>query len=74
MKNLKKILALLLTVAMLLSVVAVPVWADSIVETTLTGHSFHSEGLWLTEIYPNDVDRSTEKDTRGKDGCYTVTT
>ena len=76
MKNLKKSLALLLTVAMLLSVVAgaIPAFADSIVVTTLTGHSFHSEGLWLTEIYPNDVDRSTEKDTRADDGCYTVTT
>lgn len=76
MKQLRKGLAMLLTLALLASLLpnVLPAFADSIVTGNLTGHSFHSEGLWLTEIYPNDVNRSAAADTRAADGCYTVTT
>ena len=48
-------LAFVLVATQLLTGV-VPVWAASTVQ--MTDHSFNGEGLWITEIYNNDVDRT----------------
>ena len=34
--------------------------------------SFNNEGLWITEIYQNDVDRSTKNNTREKNGYESI--
>ena len=34
--------------------------------------TFNKEGLWLTEIYQNDVDRSVENNTREKNGYESI--
>ena len=74
MKRMRKILAFVLVLAMLSSLVigALPVQAADITE--LYNDSFNVEGLWLTEIYPNDVDRSTANNSSARDGCVSVTT
>ena len=58
MKRMRKSLALILVFVMVSSLVigALPVLAADITE--LYNDSFNTEGLWITEIYPNDVDRS----------------
>ena len=48
-------LAFVLVATQLLTGV-VPVLAASTVQ--MTDHSFNGEGLWITEIYNNDVDRT----------------
>ena len=34
--------------------------------------SFNKEGLWLTEIYQNDVDRSVKNNSREKSGYESI--
>jgi len=74
MKRMRKYLSLFLIVAMLssLAIGALPAMAADITE--LSNNSFHMEGLWLTEIYPNDVDRSTANNSDTRNGCVSVTT
>ena len=75
MKHLRKLMAAFLTVILLVQLVAGAIPTLAITSTAqLTDHSFHGEGLWLTEIYPNDTNRSKATDTRAADGQITVTT
>lgn len=62
-------LAFVLVVTQLLTGV-VPVLAASTVQ--MTDHSFNGEGLWITEIYNNDVDRSEKNNTRDSNGYLPV--
>ena len=75
MKQFRKWTAVALSVLLLAQLVSgvIPVLALEAGQE-LANHSFHAEGLWLTEIYPNDVDRSAANDTREADGCLPVTT
>lgn len=75
MKHVRKPMAILLTVILLVQLVSGIIPAMAVSSTAeLTDHSFHGEGLWLTEIYPNDAERSKTADTRPADGCIPVTT
>lgn len=75
MKHLRKSVSALLIVMLLLQLVSGVIPALAVSSTSqLTDHSFHGEGLWLTEIYPNDANRSKATDTRASNGQITVTT
>ena len=75
MKHIRKSTAVLLTVIMLVQLISGILPALAVSSTAeLTDHSFHGEGLWLTEIYPNDSERSTTNDTRAANGMIPVTT
>ena len=50
-----------------------PANAEQTSNSTATSSIFNNEGLWITEIYQNDVDRSIEKDTREKNGYESIT-
>ena len=41
---------------------------DGFKTADIAGESFNGEGVWITEIYNNDVNRSVEGDTRATDG------
>lgn len=68
----KKIVAVILA-ALMLSQTAGSISAFA-AETAESAQSvtFNDEGLWLTEIYQNDVDRSVEKNTREKNGYESI--
>ena len=75
MKHIRKWMSLLLTVIMLVQLVSGIIPTLAVSNTAeLTDHSFHGEGLWLTELYPNDTDRSKTADDRAATGCIPVTT
>ena len=75
MKHIRKWMAALLTMILLVQLVPVRIPVSAVSTTTeLTDHSFHGEGLWLTEIHPNDYNRSKASDTRADSGMMTVTT
>ena len=75
MKHIRKWMAAVLSVIMLVQLMAgiIPTLAVSST-AELTDHSFHGEGLWLTEIHSNDTNRNKATDTRAADGYITVTT
>lgn len=69
----KRTTALLMVVVMLavqLLTGTVPVFAAKTAD--MTDHSFNGEGVWITEIYNNDVDRSTKSNTREDNGYLSV--
>ncbi|MBQ7345355.1 MAG: hypothetical protein IJW45_04745, partial [Oscillospiraceae bacterium] len=75
MSSLKRRAAWLLIAVLLLQMLPVipEVLASAAVEdgfltTELVGSSFNGEGVWITEIYNNDVDRSTTNDSREANG------
>ena len=75
MKHLQKWLAVLMTVILLVQLISGIIPAFAVSSTAeLTDHSFHGEGLWLTEIHPNDTNRNSASDTREADGQIPVTT
>ena len=75
MKKMQRLTAVLLAVFMLVQLMSGVIPAFAVSSTAaMTDHSFHGEGLWLTEIYPNDAERSKVNDTRAADGCIPVTT
>lgn len=72
MKKLTKRIALLLTLSLLVQLLptVLPVFAATTKE--LTDQSFNGEGLWITEIYHNDIDRSEAANTREEDGYLSI--
>ena len=72
MKKMRKLLAFFLIIGIVSQFAVLPAAAADITE--LSNHSFHKEGLWITEIYPNDVDRSTANNSSARDGCVSITT
>lgn len=75
MKSCKRFAAWMLALAMLLQLVpsfTIAFAADTQELIEGTYGSFNGEGLWLTEIYTNDVDRSTTNNTRETNGYESI--
>ena len=70
MKLIKSMLSVILILAMLVQLSAAAVFAAK--TTNLSGPSFNGEGVWITEIYNNDVDRSSKNNTRDTSGYIPV--
>ena len=49
-----------------------PIAAQDLTKTTTSSVTFNQEGLWLTEIYQNDVDRSTKNNKRETNGYESI--
>ena len=86
MERMKRRMALVLVMAMLLSVVPVfsgaPVQAqtlgkndmeDGFLVSEMVGEGLNGEGVWVTEVYNNDVNRSRAEDTRVSGGYVPIT-
>ena len=86
MERMKRRVALVLVMAMLLSVVPVfsgaPVQAqtlgkndmeDGFLVSEMVGDGLNGEGVWVTEVYNNDVNRSRAEDTRVSGGYVPIT-
>ncbi len=74
----RQLIAGVLTAAILLTLV-LPSAGTVFAASTESAEVFNKEGLWLTEIYQNDVDRSKKNNNRDKNGyeeipLYTSTT
>lgn len=75
MKKSKKIIALLLAVMSILQIFSILPFAASAEVVSEVDTSFlNGEGVWLTEIYNNDVDRSETNDTRVSNGFEPIIT
>ena len=72
MKRHQRLTALLLTLVLLVQLLPgiIPAFATETAEEDRT--AFNIEGLWLTEIYANDVDRSTANDKRAANGYVPI--
>ena len=68
----KKLLSLLLILALLVQLLPTVLPAFAATTLELTDHSFNGEGLWITEIYHTDVDRSEKNNTRPDSGYVAV--
>ena len=69
----RRIVAGLLAVMVLGQVLeSVPANASQETEQSQSTPTFNNEGVWLTEIYQNDVDRSKVKDTREAKGYESI--
>jgi len=70
---LKKTIALSLVVVMVaIQLMTGTVTAFAAETAAMTDHSFNGEGVWITEIYNNDVDRSEKNNTRDTNGYIPV--
>ncbi|MBQ7345247.1 MAG: metallophosphoesterase, partial [Oscillospiraceae bacterium] len=74
MEFMKRRLAWLLIAVLVLQLVPAGIMVQALQTADLTDSAFNGEGLWITEIYNNDVDRSATNDSRAADGYQTVTT
>ena len=74
MGTLKRRLAWLLIAIMVVQLLPVLPQTYAFTTAEMADSSFNGEGLWITEIYHNDVDRSTAADTREADGYQKIDT
>ena len=70
----KRIMAGVLTSAMLLGQTISGISGIVSAESNKSSMTFNKEGLWLTEIFNNDVDRSTKNDKRSASGYEKIKT
>ena len=68
MKSLKKVFSGLLVAVMLLQIFSGLTLASAFSTGDMISDSFNGEGVWITEIYNNDVDRSVANNTRPANG------
>ncbi len=71
----KKLIAILLAIMLLLqtvSILSTSATTQTETESAVVSNGLNGEGVWLTEIYNNDVDRSKANDTRVADGYQKI--
>ena len=69
----KRLIAILLVMMTLLQIVSsISTSAVTETENAIVPNGLNGEGLWLTEIYNNDVDRSKANDTRVPNGYQKI--